>query len=46
MMGMFSASMRRCSSEAKRMLADLLTALRETWLRTPVLSGGEGATPG
>ena len=28
------------------MLADLLTALRETWLRMPVLLGGEGATPG
>lgn len=28
------------------MLADLLTALRESWLRTPGLLGEEGATPG
>ena len=46
MMGMFSASMRRWSSDVNRMFAVLLTALRDDWLRKPVWSGGEGARPG
>jgi hypothetical protein len=35
-MGMFSASIRRWSSDVNRMFAVLLTALRDVWLRTPV----------